>query len=113
DYWLYERYAGLAADRYSALILGDSVVWGVYATRQETLSHYLNKQLGRQQFANLGLNGAHPLAIEGLVGRYSGSIAGKNVVLHCNPLWMSSLPLDLKEEQDDPFPHPRLIPQFI
>ena len=28
DYWLYECFAGLAADHYDTILLGDSVVWG-------------------------------------------------------------------------------------
>ena len=28
DYWLYERFAALAADRYDTIVIGDSVVWG-------------------------------------------------------------------------------------
>jgi len=27
DYWLFERFAGLAAAQYDTLLLGDSVVW--------------------------------------------------------------------------------------
>src|SRR5205823_9113702 len=41
DYWLYERFADLAARQYDTLLLGDSVVWGEYATPAETLSHDL------------------------------------------------------------------------
>ena len=37
DYWLYERYAELACAKYDTVILGDSVVWGEYVTRQQTL----------------------------------------------------------------------------
>src|SRR6516165_9131876 len=33
DYWLYERYAEKAVDRYDTLLLGDSVVWGEYVHR--------------------------------------------------------------------------------
>src|SRR5438034_10176542 len=43
DYWLFERWAGLAAAQYDTLLLGDSVVWGEYVTPTETLSHYLNE----------------------------------------------------------------------
>src|SRR5271163_3752911 len=32
DYWLYECFAGLAADHDDTLIIGDSVVWGEYVT---------------------------------------------------------------------------------
>src|SRR5579872_2496863 len=38
DYWLYERYADLAAQHHDTLVIGDSVIWGEYVTRQQTLS---------------------------------------------------------------------------
>ena len=113
DYWLYERCASIAAEQYDAVVIGDSVVWGEYVTRQQTLSHFLNEKAGREQFANLGFVGAHQLALLGLVEHYAGSIRNKNVVLHCNPLWMSSPEVDLSDKSDKPIPqHPRLIPQF-
>src|SRR5947207_14711540 len=46
DYWLYERFAGLAVERQDTLLVGDSVIWGEYVTRQETLSHYVNELVG-------------------------------------------------------------------
>jgi hypothetical protein len=113
DYWLFERFAGLAAAQYDTVLLGDSVVWGEYTTRQGTLSHYLNQAAGQERFANLGLDGAHPLALSGLVEHYAGSITGKNVVLHCNPLWMSSPKADLQDDRATAFNHPRLVPQFF
>ena len=112
DYWLYERFAGLAADHYDTLLIGDSVVWGEYVTRQETLSHYLNELAGQERYANLGLDGAHPLALGGLVEYYAESVSGKNVLLQCNPLWMSSRRADLQDDKADEFNHPRLVPQF-
>jgi hypothetical protein len=112
DYYLFERYAGLAVDHYDTLLLGDSVIWGEYASQHETLSHYLNVLAGEQRYANLGLDGAHPLALGGLVEFYAESIAGKNVLLQCNPLWMSSRRADLQDEQSSEFNHPRLVPQF-
>src|SRR5216683_1479376 len=60
DYWLYDRYSRQAVAHYDAVLIGDSVIWGEYVTRQETLSHYLNEQAG-QRFANLGLDGVDPL----------------------------------------------------
>ena len=77
DYWLYERYAGLAADHYDTLLIGDSVIWGEYVTRQETLSHYLNELAGQERYANLGLDGAHPLALGGLVEFYAEQRLGQ------------------------------------
>jgi hypothetical protein len=112
DYWLFERFAGLAAGHYATLLLGDSVVWGEYVTRQETLAHYLNELAGRERYANLGLDGAHPLALGGLVEFYAQNISDKNVLLHCNPLWMSSRRADLQDENSNDFNHPRLVPQF-
>jgi hypothetical protein len=112
DYWLYECYAGLAADHYDTLLIGDSVVWGEYVTRQETLAHDLNVLAGQERFANLGLDGAHPLALGGLVEFYAESISGKNVLIQCNPLWMSSRRADLQDDRTDEFNHPRLVPQF-
>ena len=112
DYWFYERYVALAATEYDTLVLGDSVVWGEFVTRRETLSHYLNQEAGKERFANIGLNGTHPLALEGLVEHYAGDVAGKNVILQCNPLWLSSLKTDL-QHPDAEVNHPRLLPQFF
>src|SRR5713226_1864183 len=57
DYWFYDRCAQLSAARYDTLLIGDSVIWGEYVTRQQTLSHYLNERAGEERFANLGLDG--------------------------------------------------------
>jgi DNA-binding transcriptional regulator of glucitol operon len=112
DYWLFGCFAGLAADHDDTLLIGDSVVWGEYVNRQETLSHYLNALAGQNRFANLGLDGAHPLALGGLIEFHAERISGKNVVLQCNPLWMSSARADLQDYRTDDFNHPRLVPQF-
>ena len=112
DYWEYARYADIAAKRSDTLLIGDSVIWGQYVTREQTLSHYLNELAGHEQFANLGLDGAHPLALSGLIENYGEGISGKNVILLCNALWMSSPKHDLQVEQEFHFNHPRLVPQF-
>jgi hypothetical protein len=114
DYWLFERYAGLAVEEYDVVILGDSVVWGEYVLPNETLSHYLNETTKKPKgFANLGVGAAHPLALAGLIEHYAGSVANKTVVLQCNPLWLSSLKADLQDEKFTSFNHPRLVPQFV
>jgi hypothetical protein len=113
DYWLYDRWAGFAAEHYHTVMIGDSVIWGEYATRRETLSHYLNESSGQERFANLGLDGAHPLALSGLMEYYGGAITGKTIVLHCNPLWMSSPTADMQDDHAAGLNHPRLIPQFV
>jgi hypothetical protein len=112
DYWLYECYAGLAANHHEAVLIGDSVIWGEYVNRHETLAHELNALAGAERYANLGLDGAHPLALGGLLEFHAASVSGKTVLLQCNPLWMSSPRADLQDEAAGDFNHPRLVPQF-
>jgi hypothetical protein len=76
------------------------------------LSHYLTEQSGSMRFGNLGLDGAHPLALAGLIEHYAGAIVNRKVLVQCNPLWMSSPRADLQDPKSE-FNHPRLIPQFI
>jgi hypothetical protein len=111
DYWLYSRYAGQAAAAYDTLVIGDSVIWGEYVTRGQTLSHYLNELAGQQRFANLGIDGSDPVSLAGLVEFYAGGVKGKKVVLLCNPLWMSSARRDLQEPESQ-LNHMHLVPQF-
>jgi hypothetical protein len=113
DYWLWERVAAQAAATHDTLILGDSVVWGVFVRPGETLSHYLNALEGRDRYANLGVNGKQPVALAGLIEYYGGAIRGKEVLLHCNPLWLSQPKHDLRDP-DDPgvFSDWELAPQF-
>jgi len=113
DYWLYSRYCRWAISKYETLVIGDSVIWGHYVSQNNTLSHYLNQMIGRDQFANLGVDGIHPVALLGLLKYYGRDISGKKIVLHFNPLWMSSKKYDLQTEKEFRFNHPRLVPQFI
>jgi hypothetical protein len=113
DYWLYQRFAELSVERYDTFLFGDSVIWGEYVIPKDTLSHYLNQLSGRERCANLGLDGAHPLAVAGLIEHYAQSVTGKNVLLHCNPLWLTSPRTDLQDDGDEPFNHPGLVPQFV
>lgn len=113
DYWLWSRVAAQAAATHETLILGDSVVWGVYVKPGETLSHYLNALEGRDRYANLGVNGKQPVALAGLIEHYGQAIRNRQVILHCNPLWMSSSKYDLREKDDaGPFADWELAPQF-
>jgi len=113
DYWLHARYCRWACSQYETLIIGDSVIWGHYVHRHNTLSHYLNEIAGRERFANLGVDGIHPVALAGLLKYYGRDIAGKNVILHFNPLWLSSKKRDLQIKKEFHFDHPKLAPQFI
>ena len=93
-------------------MLGDSVVWGYYVSADQTLSHYLSELSGGRRFANLGVDQVHPVAMAGLVEHYGRAMAGKRVLLHYNPLWMSSDERDL-ETAKEVGNHSRLIPQFF
>jgi hypothetical protein len=112
DYWMYNRYCRRAAPGDKTLLVGDSVIWGHYVSADETLSHYLNKLAGEDRFANLGVDGIHPVAMAGLVDCYGRPIAGRDVILHCNLLWMSSRRHDLQTDKEFAFNHPELVPQF-
>ena len=111
DYWLYERYSERARADHDVLVIGDSVVWGEYVVPGETLSSHLNRA-GAERYANLGLSGSHPLALEGLIRYYARPLSGDKVLLHFNPLWMSSPRHDLQLDDGRPFNHPELVPQF-
>jgi hypothetical protein len=113
DYWLFNRYCRWACSDYEALVVGDSVVWGHYVSQDSTLSHYLNELAGQEQFANLGVDGIHPIALEGLLRYYARDISGKTVLLHFNPLWISSQKHDLQSDKEFQFNHPKLVPQFL
>lgn len=112
DYWLFDRHARRAAGAGRTLVVGDSVVWGHYVRGDRTLSHCLNAAAGAERFANLGVDGIHPAALTGLLEHYGKGITGRNVVLHCNLLWMSSKRHDLQETKELAFNHPALVPQF-
>ena len=112
DYWMYGRYCREAARHDATLVVGDSVAWGHYVGKAETLSHHLNALAGSDRFANLGVDGIHPAAMAGLVEHYGGAIAGRKVIVHCNLLWMSSKRHDLQTRKEFAFNHPRLVPQF-
>jgi len=113
DYWLYDRYCRRAVDTYKVLIVGDSVVWGHYVPPDKTLSHCLNEIAGKQQFANMGIDGVHPVALAGLVKYYGKALSDTKIVLCFNPLWITSKKHDLRSDKEFSFNHPRLAPQFV
>lgn len=113
DYWLFERYSEWLADRDTIPVMGDSVVWGQYVPPVQTLSHYLNESAAHHRFGNLGVNGMHPAAMQGLIEYYGSDIRNQIVLVHCNLLWMSSKEHDLQIETEFRFNHPKLVPQFF
>lgn len=112
DYWMFERYARQGVLKNATLVVGDSVIWGHYVSREQTLSAHLNRIAGGEDFANLGVDGIHPAALAGLLDCYGQRIAGQRVVLQCNLLWMSSPQHDLTSDKEFAFNHPTLVPQF-
>ena len=113
NYWMFNQWCKKASMQYPVFIIGDSVIWGQYVKRDQTLSHYLNELAGEDLFANIGVDGIHPAAMVGLVKYYGKPISSKGVILHLNPLWMSSKKHDLRGEEEFRFNHPRLVPQLI
>lgn len=110
DYWIFGRYSH--QPEHSVLALGDSVVWGHYVRTEETLTAQLNRLSPRAAFVNLGVDGIHPAAMTGLLEYYGRAISGRRVILHCNPLWMTSARRDLTTDKEENFNHPALVPQF-
>ncbi len=113
DYWLYSQACRIEAARDRTLVVGDSVVWGQYVAKDQTLGHYLNALAGEERFANLGLDGSHPAALAGLLQYYGRDVADRRVLLQYNPLWMTSRKHDLQTDKEFRFNHPRLVPQFV
>jgi hypothetical protein len=112
DYWLYQRRLEQLDDRSVVPVLGDSVVWGEYVRPDGTLSHFLNRQShGPKSFANCGVNGLFPLAMEGLVEHFGSALRDRKVIVHCNILWMTSPQADLSAASAQPFNHAGLVPQ--
>ena len=113
DYWMFRQWCKSACSQYPALIIGDSVVWGQYVRKDRTLSYFLNEMAGKDIFANIGVDGIHPAAMVGLIKYFGKDIVKKNVIIHLNPLWMSSKKHDLQGEEEFRFNHPGLVPQMI
>jgi hypothetical protein len=112
DYWLYQWLAERVGRKGKIAVVGDSVIWGHYVSPDQTLTHHLNELTGDERFANLGLDGTHPAALHGLVTHYTKVLAGRTVVLHLNPLWITSRKHDLQTTKEFHFNHPKLVPQF-
>jgi len=119
DYWTFSRWARVAAAAEPGpppvLVVGDSVIWGHYVAPGQTLSGHLNacETDALVSYANLGVDGIHPAALAGLLEYYGRAVAHRDVILHCNLLWLSSARHDLSSRKEVAFNHPRLVPQFV
>ena len=112
DYYGYRLVAGAVCEKYPAVFLGDSVVWGKYVANANTLPELVNRGLGRDEIGNLAVDGLHPVALERLLRDHGGDIRGKRVFLYWNPLWMNAPLYDLSGREEFSINHPRLLPQF-
>lgn len=113
DYWLYERWLARSDPQDSVVMIGDSVVWGEYVLANGTWSHFLSQQSGKTgKFINGGVNGLFPLAMQGLVDHHGNPLRNRRIILHCNPLWLSSPKADLQTDKEEKFNHVQLVPQF-
>lgn len=113
DYWFFQRFCSSATGTGRTLVFGDSFVWGQYVEPDQTLTHLLNERAGSDTFVNAGLDGAHPLALDGLLRHHCGRLHGEDVLLHLNLLWLSSAQADLQAEEAPRVNHSRLLPQFV
>ncbi len=113
DYWYYAQRVRASEAPDIVPVVGDSMVWGEYVPADETLSHHLSERATIHQFANLGLSGVHPIALTGLVRNFGGALKNRRVLVHFNPLWMSSPRQDLQGTKEFHFNHAQLVPQFI
>jgi hypothetical protein len=129
DYWAYARWTRYAQPRYKILMMGDSVFWGQEVRNDETISHFMNVESGKENFANLGIDGFTCAAMDGMMKYYSQYIHDTNVILQMSPLWISSTSRDMRGDgttgwnwffypkpqdmkKDWKFHHPLLVPQL-
>jgi len=114
DYWAYSQWIRAARANFRIFQIGSSLVWGQEVPNTETLTHFINSELGRDDVANLGIDGLTNAAMVGLFKHYGRRLRDANIILEFNPLWMSTPRRDLRGQGDDvwQFHHPRLVPQF-
>ncbi len=114
DYALFSRRLEQVADPKRIPVLGDSVIWGEYVSPDGTLPHFLGEQIAQPgRFANCGVNGMFPLAMEGLIEHYARDLRNRKIIVQCNVLWMTSPKADLSTDKEEQFNHSRLVPQWV
>ena len=112
DYCLYYRYSKHVEEGNTIPIIGDSVIWGHYTGRDNTISAYLNKMNKKTTFSNMGLDGIHPAAMNGLISHYSSKFSNRKIIAGVNLLWMSSQRHDLSGPANNEINHKILLPQL-
>lgn len=112
DYFLYNRYSKNAAQKNRIPVIGDSVIWGHYTDKENTLPANLNKLNTETGFINMGLDGIHPAAMNGLIKYYTPEFKNRKIIVGVNLLWMSSPRHDLSGPVNNEINHKVLLPQF-
>ncbi len=111
DYWLAERMMLDARRQRQRVWLGDSVVWGAYAAPEDAWPAQTQiRESEDGPVLNLGLNGLHPIALQGMLNSAWRGLRGMQVTVHCNPLWMSSERRDCSSGSPDLQNHALLAP---
>ena len=111
DYWLVNRWTNEVAHQQHVLLVGDSVVWGEFSKPDETLASYLNALSPEVTFSNGGLKGLCPLAYSALLSGVISVRRQTGIVLHFNPIWLTSPQRDLQENRPTLVNHQMLLPQ--
>jgi len=111
-YDLYRRYTTLAAAQFPTLLVGDSVVWGQCARRNDTLAHHLNELVQQPRFANTGLDGMHPVALAELLEYHAPAISNTRVILQFDPLWLMQEGPSSPYSRSVLYNRPNLIPRL-
>jgi hypothetical protein len=112
DYFLYKKYSEKTALEKTIPVIGDSVIWGHYTFNSETLPAQLNRLNPKIKFTNMGLDGIHPAAMNGLMNLYSAKFKNRKIIIGVNLLWMSSPRHDLTGPVNSEINHKPLLPQF-
>lgn len=113
DYFLYNSYSKQIASEKTIPVIGDSVIWGHYTGDRDTLTAQLNSLNTKIKFTNMGLDGIHPAAMNGLMNLYSAKFKNRKIIAGVNLLWMSSPRHDLTGPANNEINHKILLPQFF
>jgi len=111
-YDLYRRFTTLAAGQFPTLVIGDSVVWGQCAKRNDTLTHHLNELVKQPRFANAGLDGMQPVALLDLLEFHAPGVTGTRILLQFDPLWLMLEGPTSSQGRDELYNRPDLIPRL-
>src|SRR6185503_5849853 len=73
-YDLFRRFTALSSSQFPTILVGDSVVWGQFSERDETLAHYLTELPRQPRYIHAGLDAMHPVALAQLLEHHAPGI---------------------------------------